>query len=135
MVIYMNNKKHVPLYNRLLIFIIGALGYGLLEFLWRGRTHWSMLLAGGICFSVYYKLCEDEKNMPLFKKCALGALIITCVELVFGTVVNVFLNWNVWDYSSLPLNFYGQICFPFFVLWFFLCMPLTFLCGKLQKAL
>ncbi len=125
----MKLKKHI------LIFFIGALGYGLLELLWRGRTHWSMLLAGGICLSLYYKLCEDEKNMPFFKKCTMGALIITCVELIFGIVFNVALNLSVWDYSALPLNFHGQICLPFFVLWFFLCIPITFLCNKLQKAL
>lgn len=131
----MKEKKPVLINTHIFVFLIGALGYGLLEILWRGRTHWSMLLAGGICFSVYYKLCKDEKNMPLFKKCTLGALVITCVELIFGTVFNVALSMDVWDYSHLPLNFYGQICLPFFILWFFLCMPLTFLCDKLEKTL
>ncbi len=131
----MKEKKHVLFKKHFFIFSAGALGYGLLELLWRGRTHWTMLLAGGICFYIYYKLCEDEKNMPLFKKCALGALIITCIELIFGTVFNVSLSMDVWDYSNLPFNFHGQICVPFFILWFFLCIPLTFLCDKLQKAL
>lgn len=131
------NKKlaggPVRLFGLAALFLIGAFGYGAIEILWRGYTHWTMLFAGGTCFTIYYKLCEDEKNMPLFAKCFFGALIITCVELMFGTVVNVLLNWNVWDYSNIPLNFFGQICLPFFILWFLLCMPLTVLCNKIKS--
>ena len=104
------NKKlaggPVRLFGLAALFLIGAFGYGAIEILWRGYTHWTMLFAGGTCFTIYYKLCEDEKNMPLFAKCFFGALIMTCVELMFGTVVNVLLNWNVWDYSNIPLNFF-----------------------------
>ncbi|WP_249311369.1 putative ABC transporter permease [Congzhengia minquanensis] len=123
----------VRLFGLAALFLIGAFGYGAIEILWRGYTHWTMLFAGGTCFTIYYKLCEDEKNMPLFAKCFFGALIITCVELMFGTVVNVLLNWNVWDYSNIPLNFFGQICLPFFVLWFLLCVPITALCNGICK--
>ncbi len=119
--------------KKLIIFAIGAIGYGLVEILWRRFTHWSMILAGGVCFSLFYKLCEDEKDMPVFKKCIIGATLITSVELIFGTFVNVILKWNVWDYSKLPLNFYGQVCLPYSVLWFFLCIPLVALCKKIRK--
>mgnify|MGYP002552518128 CR=1 FL=1 len=127
------NSRPVRIFYNIKLFIIGAAGYGAIELLWRGFTHWTMLLAGGTWFMMYYKLCEDEKNMPLFAKCFFGALIITCVELIFGTVVNVALRWNVWDYSGIPINFYGQICLPFFVLWYILCVPLTLLCTAIQK--
>ena len=30
------------------MFLFGGFGYGLIEVLWRGRTHWSMVLCGGI---------------------------------------------------------------------------------------
>lgn len=119
--------------KKLIIFAVGAIGYGLVEILWRGFTHWSMILAGGVCFSLFYKLCEDEEDMPVFKKCIIGATLITSVELIFGTFVNVILKWNVWDYSFLPLNFYGQVCLPYSVLWFFLCLPLAALCKKIRK--
>ena len=113
-------------------FIFGAAGYGVLEILWRGHTHWSMLMAGGICFCIYYKLCRDEKHMPLFVKCFLGAVLITSVELIFGTVVNVLFDMHVWDYADLPFHFFGQVCLPFFILWFLLCVPLTLLCDFLR---
>ena len=38
---------HLPDYDRFVTFCLGAAGYGLLEYLYRGRTHWTMLLAGG----------------------------------------------------------------------------------------
>ena len=133
------NKEHITKIlsknKGVFLFLIGSLGYGVVELLWRGYTHWTMLLAGGICFSIYYKLCEDAKNMPFFIKWGMGALLITAVELIFGTIVNVWLNWGVWDYSSMPFHFYGQICLPFFALWFFLCIPLTKLCDVLRSAL
>ena len=34
--------------EKIVLFSIGAMGYGLIEILWRGYTHWSMLTAGGI---------------------------------------------------------------------------------------
>ena len=33
-----------------LIYAAGGLLYGLIEILWRGWTHWSMVLCGGLCF-------------------------------------------------------------------------------------
>lgn len=123
----------IHLFKNSILFLLGAVGYGITEILWRGHTHWTMLLAGGICFTFYYKLCEDEKNMPFLIKCFIGAILITCIELIFGTVINIGLGWNVWDYSHIPMNFYGQICLPFFILWFLLCIPLTFLCEVLKK--
>ena len=35
-------------------------------------------------------------------------------------VVNIGLGWNVWDYSNLPFNIYGQVCVWFIFLWFIL---------------
>ena len=51
--------------NKKGIFLIGGLGYGLLEILWRGRTHWSMLLTGGVCFIALYKLFEKAEETAL----------------------------------------------------------------------
>lgn len=121
--------------TRGIIFSIGAIGYWIIEILWRGYSHWTMMLAGGICFSIYYKVCKDGERMPFFVKCMLGAFLITAVELMFGTVVNVLLSWNIWDYTHMPFHFFGQICLPFFLLWFLLCIPLTFLCNGIREKI
>ena len=58
-----------------------------------------------------------------------GALIITLVELICGCIVNLKLGLDVWDYSHIPLNLFGQICLPFTLLWFLLCFPICIACN------
>ncbi len=98
-------------------FIIGAIGYGMIEILWRGYTHWSMLIAGGICFSLFSKIAEKMKKIPLIIKAVVCALAVTSVELVFGVIFNMILKMNVWDYSGVAYNFKGQICPMFSIFW------------------
>ena len=42
----------------LLLFLIGGLVYAWIEILWRGYTHWSMFVLGGICFIIMGLLNE-----------------------------------------------------------------------------
>ena len=101
----------------LILFPIGALGYGLIEILWRGHTHPSMPFAGGICFTIFGKIGEKLKNANPFKKAVIGSVIITFIELVFGVIFNIILKKNVWDYSKMPFNFKGQICLLYSFFW------------------
>lgn len=103
-----------------LFFSFGALGYGIIEILWRGYTHFSMLLAGGICFSFFGFIGEKFEKISIFAKSIIGSAFVTTIELIFGFVFNIVLNKNVWDYSKLPLNFKGQICLLYSVFWAFL---------------
>ena len=106
------------------IFAIGALGYGFMEILFRGFTHWTMMLTGGACLLTLYYLNQQFHNKPLVLKALVGALVITVYELAVGIIVNLWFHWNVWDYSLLPGNILGQICPLFTMLWFFLCLGL-----------
>lgn len=58
--------------------------------------------------------------MPLWEQCIFGSFIITAVEFLSGCVINLWLGWDVWDYSNLPFNVLGQVCLPFMALWVFL---------------
>lgn len=102
------------------MFFLGGVGYVGLELLWRGRSHASMFLAGGVCFLLLGKLNQARPRLPLPIRCVTGAGIITCVELAAGLLAN--REYHVWDYRSLPLNFYGQICLPYCLLW----IPVSF---------
>ena len=95
------------------LFALGGSGYVGLELLWRRRSHVSMFAAGGIAFLVLGKLRESRLPQPM--KPVAGAGMITLVELVTGLLVN--RDHHVWDYRDLPLNYGGQICLPFFLLW------------------
>lgn len=100
-----------------LLFTIGAVGYGAIEVIWRGNTHWSMLIAGGICFILFSLVAERFKEKNILLKAAICALGVTAVEFLFGVLFNLVLKMNVWDYSNMPLNILGQICPLFTVLW------------------
>lgn len=118
-----------------MLFSIGAVGYGLIEVLWRGYTHWSMLGAGGICFAFFGTLSEHLKKAGLLVKGLLGSAFITGVELAFGIVFNVILKKNVWDYSKMPMNLGGQICMPYSCLWVLLSLVGVPFAGKIRKRL
>ena len=113
------------------VFALGSILYGLTEILWRGWTHWTMLLCGGICFTLMYLVSGSE--LSLVKKWLLSTCIITTVEFVAGCIVNLRLHWQVWDYSSLPFNLLGQICPRFILMWFALSIPGVALCTLLHR--
>lgn len=97
---------------------IGGLIYAMIELVFRGRTHWTMLIVGGLCFWLIGLVNEVMPwKVAFWKQCLLGSLIVTAVEFFSGCIINLGLGWNVWDYSNLPLNLLGQICLPFSLLW------------------
>ena len=100
-----------------LFFLIGGVGYAVIELLWRGRTHWSMMIAGGICFITFSLIAERFRDKPIIYKAVIASLCITTVELIFGIIFNIILKMNVWNYSSMPFNLFGQICPLYSVLW------------------
>ena len=117
----------------LFVFMVGAAGYSLVEVLWRGYTHWTMSVTGGLCMLFLYQL--NYRIDGVFLKCLCGAAVITATELMAGLVLNCMLGWEIWDYSELPLNFKGQICLLYSVLWFILCFPIFKVCDYLQIAI
>ena len=99
--------------KKAVLFSCGGLAYVGLELLWRGYSHSSMFLAGGSCFMLLGKLGKQTENLLLR---ALGSAgIITGVELLAGLLAN--RGYGVWDYRDMPLNFKGQICLPFSLIW------------------
>ena len=104
--------------KNLILFSIGGGIYNLVEIMYRGSTHWTMFIVGGLCF-----LCIGwinkflPWNLALWKQMLLGGTIITVIEFLSGCVINLWLGWNVWDYSHVPFNTLGQICLPFFFAW------------------
>ena len=113
------------------IYIIGGLVYGASEILWRGFTHWTMMITGGICAVMLYLIFNYTK-IVFVKKLVLGAVLITTMEYLVGIIVNVFLEWKIWDYSLEKLNILGQICPRFTLYWFLMCIPAFFLCKAVK---
>lgn len=101
-----------------ILFFIGGFLYFIIEILWRGYSHWTMFILGGICFVLLGIINEVIPwCMALWKQVIIGTIMITLLEFVVGCLVNLCLGWDVWDYSNVPLNVLGQICLPYMFLW------------------
>lgn len=92
-----------------------------------------MFLAGGVCFLLLGRLNTVRPRLKLPLRALAGALIITMVELTAGLLVN--RHYGVWDYRHLPLNFCGQICLPFTLLWAFISLGAMGLYTWANKAI
>lgn len=126
---YMINK----IKKILILFLTGGSIYYLIEYFYKmfishGITHWSMFLLGGICFILIGGINEYIPwDMCIIKQGLIGTLIILTLEFIFGYILNIILQLNIWDYSNLPFNILGQICLPFAVIWFGLSLIAIFL--------
>lgn len=100
------------------LFWFGGATYVALEVLWRGYSHWTMLLLAGVLFIIIGLLNEIWSwNLKFRYQVLISTIIATVLELFTGFIVNICLGWNVWDYSNVPFNFLGQICLPYTFLW------------------
>ena len=98
--------------------ITGGLLYVLIETAWRGYSHWTMFALGGLCFLALGLINEVLSwEMPLWQQMLLGACIVTVLEFLTGCIVNLWLGWDVWDYTGMSGNILGQICPQYFILW------------------
>lgn len=113
------------MYENFAVLFLGGAGYGLIELCWRGHTHWTMVLTGGVCLLILYRVNQLWQGEFLVFRCIKGAILITCVEFVVGLLVNRLLHWAVWDYSGAVGNLLGQVCPLYFLLWYFLCYPIS----------
>ncbi|MBQ0010629.1 MAG: hypothetical protein KBS76_05980 [Ruminococcus sp.] len=102
----------------IVLFLSGGIGYGLVEVLWRGRTHPSMVLCGGTCLLILTKINTALSGKNLFLRAALCGTAITAVEFATGCIVNLGLKLAVWDYSKQPFQLLGQICLLYSFFWF-----------------
>jgi len=128
-------EKLDKIYEYSSVYAIGMGLYSAIEIIWRGHTHWTMALTGGICFTALYLINKKMKKRKWHIRCILGCSIITTIEFVVGCIVNLLLQMNVWDYSNRALNLFGQICPLFSLFWFLLCIPGFYACSCIEHIL
>ena len=80
-----------------------------------------MFILGGLSFLVIGEINEHLSwDTPFYIQCLIGTTGVLILEFIFGCIVNLWLNLDVWDYSNQPLNILGQVCISFALLWFIL---------------
>ncbi len=117
------------------LFACGSAGYAALEVLWRGYTHWTMAITGGVVFTAMAGLRERLHGVGLPRRCLAGAALITTAEFIVGCVVNLRYRMQVWDYSCEKCNVLGQVCVKYAALWTLLSAPAMMLAGGIARAL
>lgn len=112
-----DNLKHIIKYATLLL--VGGVIYCIIELLFRGHTHWTMFIVGGLCF-IFCGLINKifPWDMPMWQQMLICSIGITIIEFISGVIINIIFKLHVWDYSNMPLNILGQVCVPFTLLWF-----------------
>ena len=123
----------MKIWKQAVLFYLGGCAYVGLEILWRGRSDGSMFVAGGLCFLLLGRLRRAFSYVPFALRGIFGAMVITAVELGIGLLVN--RDYHVWDYRGQPLNFLGQICLCYSLLWIPVSLGAMYLYGFLEKTL
>lgn len=100
------------------IWVIGGLIYGIVESLWRGYTHWTMILLAAV-LSIPLDAFNERIgwDWPLWLQAVTGGTIVTVGEFVAGVILNLWLGLGIWDYSGIRGNLLGQICVQFWFAW------------------
>ena len=87
------------------------------------QISWTMLVLA-VILTVAVERCGYQLpwEVPLWIQALACALLVTVVELVAGVILNIWLGLDIWDYSHLPFNLWGQVCPQFSAVWWFLCL-------------
>lgn len=87
------------------------------------RISWTMLVVAILLTIPVERVGEQLPwEVPLWLQALCCAALVTAVELIAGCVINLWLGWDVWDYTAMPGNLWGQICPQYSALWFVLCL-------------
>lgn len=110
--------------------VLGGSIYYTIEMVFRGFSHWSMFLLGGLSMVFFGQQgIWTEWKDPLWKQVLRCTLFVTAGEFITGIIVNKWMKWEVWDYSDQPFQLFGQICVPFIILFSGLCVIGIFIAG------
>lgn len=93
--------------------LLGMIGYPCLELLWRGRTHLSMGLAGGMGCAAICRCARGRGG--LLSRALKSACAVTAIEYAVGRFFN--RRHHIWDYRGLRGHIHGQICPQYFLAW------------------
>ena len=116
------------------LFCLMGTAYCLIEICFRGWTRGGMFFIGGFCGVILYSVTVKLPVSSPVKWLICGGMI-TCVELVSGVILNLWLKQDLWSYANQPFNLFGQVCPLFSLLWVLLSIPGTGFCSLIDKRI
>lgn len=121
-------NRLIQIFKYIFLFVVGGRIYFCCEIMFRGYSHWTMFALGGICF-IFAGLQNEVVSWeyPFWRQLAETEIFVLVSEFITGCIVNLWLKWNVWDYSNLPGNILGQTSWQFALLFLPLCAIAIFL--------
>ena len=129
------SKKNIYLKNiseYLVLWAVGGCIYYGIEVLFRGFSHISMFMLGGLCMQFFTwqgRLTEWQDALP--RQITRCTIFVVSMEFITGIIVNKWYHLAVWDYSDMPLQLWGQRWVPFALIFSFLCTMGILLSGYL----
>lgn len=129
----MKNIRKLSEYG--VVFGAGAIIYSTIEIIFRGFTHWTMTLTGGVALVCMYFADIKMRACKMTTRCFACCGIITVLEFIAGCIVNLKLGMNVWSYAGRRFNILGQICPLFSFFWLLLSIPALLLCAFIRERL
>lgn len=113
----------------MLLWSWGGTVYFLLEVIFKSvtghpeRISWTMLVVA-ILLTIPVERAGEQLPwaVPLWLQALVCAALVTAVELAAGCVINLWLGWDVWEYTAMPGNILGQICPQYSAIWWVLCL-------------
>lgn len=110
-------------YKFIFYWLLGGSIYYFFEVLFRGFSHWTMFVLGGLCLAFfYYQGHLLHWRESLVKQTLRCMVFVTAMEFITGIIVNKYWRMDVWDYSEMPFQLFGQICLPFIMIFGGLCV-------------
>ena len=129
------------IFNMFVVWLTGGIVYYFAEILFRGFSHFSMLICGGLCFLLVGNIgnlilnSKDNIIISIIKIMLIGTMIITTLEYITGMIVNVKYNLKVWDYSDMKYNVNGQICLLYSFFWALISLICVYVYNVMEEYL
>ena len=125
------SKKNIYLKNiseYLVLWAVGGCIYYGIEVLFRGFSHISMFMLGGLCMQFFTwqgRLTEWQDALP--RQITRCTIFVVSMEFITGIIVNKWYHLAVWDFRICHCSYGGRFVFPlrlfflFYVLWVSFC--------------
>ena len=114
-------KKHI------LRFLLGGALYFIVEVVWRvlmghGKASFLMApMAGIVCVTV---MALYDKKVPIILSSLVGAVVITLLELIVGSIAVFGFGVRLWYYGRI--SWHGIIALDWFFKWWGVCFSVLF---------